>query len=66
MDENLNCFVSDFGVSRFVVDENQTTLGKLRGTYAYSAPEVYFNQPASEKSDIYALGYFILFFRNLI
>jgi hypothetical protein len=38
VDEYDNCVVSDFGLSRFVVDEHMTTLGKLRGTYNYIAP----------------------------
>jgi len=32
------------------------TLSKLRGTFAYSAPEIYFGERYSEKSDIYSMG----------
>lgn len=38
VDEYDNCVVSDFGLSRFVVDDHLTTLSKLRGTYSYCAP----------------------------
>jgi len=31
-------------------------LGKLRGTYAYCAPEIYFGKAFSPKSDIYSMG----------
>lgn len=32
--------VADFGLSRFSEGDHLTTLGKLRGTYCYTAPEV--------------------------
>jgi hypothetical protein len=50
--------VADFGLSRFLSEEdnNQTTLAKLRGTYAYCSPEVYFGEFFSPKSDVYSLG----------
>jgi serine/threonine protein kinase len=50
VDENDNAYISDFGVSRFVVEFNISTLSKLRGTYAYSAPEVYFGEQATAKA----------------
>jgi serine/threonine protein kinase len=42
-------------LSRFL-DGNQSTLAKLRGTYAYCATEVYFGQKYTVKSDIYSMG----------
>ncbi len=56
VDENDNVFISDFGVSRFVVEFNLGTLAKMRGTYAYCAPEVYFGEPATTKSDVFSIG----------
>jgi len=56
VDEFYNVVVSDFGISRFVVDENLSTLTKLRGTYSYCAPELYMGKQASAKSDIYSIG----------
>jgi hypothetical protein len=59
----------DFGLSRFT--DQITTLGKLKGTYAYckqkyyhksayyhliGAPEIYHGRLAGWPSDIYALG----------
>lgn len=65
--------MSDFGLSRFTgSSSNLSTLGKLRGTYAYSAPEVcvvpkevlsvivllqvYFGDPFTTKADCYSVG----------
>ena len=36
--------------------QNASTLGKLRGTYHYTAPEVYFGQKYTTKSDVYSIG----------
>ena len=35
---------------------NLETLCKVRGTYAYIGPEVYFGQSFTPKSDVYAFG----------
>ncbi|ELP93791.1 hypothetical protein EIN_175780 [Entamoeba invadens IP1] len=51
--------ICDFGLSRFDDTANLNTLQKLRGTYAYCAPEIYFSQPFTEKSDVYSLGIII-------
>ena len=59
VDENENCYISDFGISRFVNEHNLSTLNKLRGTYAYCAPEIYFAEQATTKSDCYSLGIII-------
>lgn len=58
VDENWNVKVSDFGTSRFTDGEkhNLETLSKMRGTYAYCAPEVYFGQSFTPKSDIFSFG----------
>lgn len=46
----------DFGESRYATLSNVETLCKIRGTYAYIAPEIYFGQQFTVKSDVYALG----------
>lgn len=58
VDANWSVKVSDFGTSRFTSGENAdlSTLGKLRGTYAYCAPEVYFGKNFTTKADIFSLG----------
>jgi len=58
VDENWAVKVSDFGTSRFTsgTGVDLSTLGKLRGTYAYCAPEVYFGKNFTPKSDIYSFG----------
>lgn len=58
VDSNWTVKVSDFGLSRFTsgAASNLSTLGKLRGTYAYSAPEVYFGEPFTTRADVYSVG----------
>lgn len=58
MDENWCVKVSDFGTSRFTEGDkaNMSTLSKLRGTYAYCPPEVYFGKDFTPKSDIFSFG----------
>lgn len=58
VDENWTVKVSDFGTARFTGGDQAdlATLGKLRGTYAYCAPEVYFGKNFTPKSDIYSFG----------
>ena len=55
VDEYWTVKVTDFGLSRFTQgnQSNITTLGKLRGTYAYSAPELYFGETYTTKADVY-------------
>ncbi|KAF2069373.1 hypothetical protein CYY_009307 [Polysphondylium violaceum] len=54
--ENWTVKICDFGLSRFDTGSNLETLGKLRGTYAYVAPEVYFGNKYTTKSDVYSMG----------
>ena len=44
VDEALSVKVCDFGLSRFTGGGDESTLQKMRGTYAYTAPEVYFGE----------------------
>lgn len=58
VDENWAVKVSDFGTARFTGGDpsSLSTLTKLRGTYAYCAPEVYFGKNFTTKSDTYSYG----------
>lgn len=42
--------------SRFNTDSNLETLVKMRGTFAYCAPEVYFGKQYDTKADVYSVG----------
>ncbi|KAL6078190.1 Ankyrin repeat-containing protein [Balamuthia mandrillaris] len=55
LDQDWSIKVCDFGASR-VEKEDASTLGKLRGTYAYCAPEIYFKTKFTTKSDVYSIG----------
>jgi predicted ATPase len=46
----------DFGLARRIDTPQLTEEGVLTGTLAYIAPEIIHGQPASERSDLYALG----------
>jgi len=48
--------VCDFGLSRFDTNSNLKTLSNLRGTYSYAAPEVYFGEKFTPKSDVFSIG----------
>lgn len=48
--------VADFGLSRFNTVSNHSSLGRICGTMAYCAPEVYTGERFTVKSDVYSLG----------
>lgn len=54
--ENWEVKVADFGLSRFNTLSNHSSLGRICGTMAYCAPEVYKGERFGVKSDIYSLG----------
>lgn len=58
VNEAWDCKVCDFGLSRFNTADNLETLSKIRGTFAYCAPEVATGSgvPYSTKSDVYSIG----------
>jgi len=56
VNEKWEIKVCDFGLSRFNTGSNLETLVKMRGTFAYCAPEVYFGEQFSTKSDVYSIG----------
>jgi len=56
VDINNNIKVCDFGLARFNSKDNMETMGKVRGTYAYLAPELFHAGIFTSKCDIYSLG----------
>jgi serine/threonine protein kinase len=48
--------VCDFGLSRSVNKGNLETFKKLRGTFAYCAPEVFKGESCTAKSDVFSMG----------
>lgn len=48
--------VCDFGLSRSVNKGNLETFKKLRGTFAYCAPEVFRGESCTAKSDVFSMG----------
>lgn len=56
VNEKWEVKVCDFGLSRFNTGSNLETLVKMRGTFAYCSPEVYFGEQFSTKSDVYSIG----------
>jgi len=55
VDESGNVRICDFGLSRFTTTEGNT-LGKMRGTFAFCAPELYFGKIYTAAADIYSFG----------
>ncbi|MFL5797764.1 MAG: protein kinase domain-containing protein [Actinomycetota bacterium] len=56
LDEDGNAYLTDFGVALDAGAPEQTTGAMVRGTPAYLSPEQIRLQPATARSDIYALG----------
>lgn len=56
VDSNYNCKVCDFGLARIDEKQNLETMKKMRGTFAYLAPEVYGGEVYTAAADIYSLG----------
>jgi len=54
--EKWQCKVGDFGLSRFNTETQKETLNKMRGTFAYCAPEVYFGEKFTTKSDVFSIA----------
>jgi serine/threonine protein kinase len=46
----------DFGTARFDTEDNLKTLAKMTGTYAYLAPEAFYGQKFTDKTDVWAIG----------
>lgn len=56
LDESDVVKIADFGSSRYSVRGTELTLSKMRGTYCYTAPEIYFGNSYTVESDVYSLG----------
>lgn len=54
--DNWEVKVCDFGLSRTTIMDNMASLAKLRGTYTYCPPEIYFGETYTAKSDIFSIG----------
>ena len=56
IDEHGHARLTDFGIAQPRDAASLTRTGQVIGTEAYIAPEVKSGEPASERSDLYALG----------
>lgn len=60
LDDNLNAYLSDFGLSRLLgTSETHATTG-VAGTFGYVAPEYAMTCRVSEKADVYSYGVVLL------
>jgi len=48
--------VADMGLARFNTPDNAKSMLKLRGTYAYLAPEIFVGEHFTEKADVFSMG----------
>ena len=56
LDNNLKVKISEVGLARFYVQENNNSLVKLKGGYIYAAPENYNGNIYTTKSDVYSFA----------
>lgn len=66
VDEQNKVKVADFGLSRLNEGsaDQLATLSKMRGTYIYCAPEIYFGDTFTPLSDVYSIG--IIFWEMIV
>ena len=56
VDSSLNVKVTDLAISRFITNENNTNVNKIKGSYIYASPEVFNNLQYTTKSDCFSFG----------
>ena len=56
IDREGNAHIMDFGISRFIQEEDMTGPGMMIGTPDYMSPEQVDGKEADQRSDIYSLG----------
>ncbi|XP_042015523.1 G-type lectin S-receptor-like serine/threonine-protein kinase LECRK3 [Salvia splendens] len=60
MDNNWRAKISDFGVAKFLKQDQTNTYTGIRGTKGYVAPEWFQKQAITVKADVYSFGVMLL------
>ncbi|GLT47907.1 hypothetical protein SLA2020_215610 [Shorea laevis] len=60
LDKHMKAKVSDFGLSKLVVDGVSHVSSMVRGTVGYLDPDYYISQQLTDKSDVYGFGVILL------
>ncbi|XP_022735551.1 G-type lectin S-receptor-like serine/threonine-protein kinase LECRK4 [Durio zibethinus] len=60
LDDSFTAKISDFGLSKLLINNNTRTLTGIRGTKGYVAPEWFRNTPVTVKVDVYSFGVVLL------